>query len=46
MGLAVLPSRLKNEMELLADYIMEQRDIAPILDLRRHFGMDTLIMWS
>ena len=36
MGLAVLPSRLKNEMELLADYIMEQKDIEQNEDLKKH----------
>ena len=28
MGLAVLPSRLKNEMELLKEYILNGKDIA------------------
>ena len=36
MGLAVLPSRLKREMELLNDHIMEQKDITQNEDLKKH----------
>ena len=36
MGLAVLPARLKGEMELLAGYILEGRDPAEHEDLEKH----------
>jgi len=36
MGLAVLPSRLKKEMELLGEYILEGRDPASDPDLEKH----------
>lgn len=36
MGLAVLPSRLKAEMELLADYILDGRDIRENETLLKH----------
>lgn len=36
MGLAVLPSRLKNEMELLADYILNNKDIRTNADIEKH----------
>ena len=37
MGLAVLPSRLKNEMALLKTYILENRDIKSNEDLAKHY---------
>ena len=36
MGLAVLPSRLKNEIELLCDAILEGKNIADIPDIEKH----------
>ena len=36
MGLAILPSRLKTEMELLAEYILENKDIRSNEDLEKH----------
>jgi UDPglucose--hexose-1-phosphate uridylyltransferase len=36
MGLAVLPARLKNEMGLLADAILEGKDISSISDIAKH----------
>lgn len=36
MGLAVLPSRLKDEMELLAEYITEGRDISSNEKIAKH----------
>ena len=36
MGLAVLPSRLKSEMEELAEYIVEGKDIRSNPDIEKH----------
>ena len=36
MGLAVLPSRLKEEMELLADYLVEGKEIRSNEKLEKH----------
>lgn len=36
MGLAVLPARLKPEMELLAEYIVEQKDIRSCAEIQKH----------
>lgn len=36
MGLAVLPARLKNELEVLADYIIEGKDIRSNEELVKH----------
>lgn len=36
MGLAILPSRLKTEMELLANYILEGKDIRSCEELEKH----------
>ena len=36
MGLAVLPSRLKGEMEQLADYIVSGKDLRSNADLEKH----------
>ena len=36
MGLAVLPARLKNELELLACYIVEGKDIRSNEDIVKH----------
>lgn len=36
MGLAVLPARLKEEMELLAHYILKGKDIRSHKDLQKH----------
>lgn len=36
MGLAVLPSRLKDEMELLKEYILESRDLSSHDVLKKH----------
>lgn len=36
MGLAVLPSRLKEELELLADYIVEKKDISTNEKIEKH----------
>ena len=36
MGLAVLPARLKAEMELLADYLVSGKDIRSHADLEKH----------
>ena len=36
MGLAVLPSRLKGEMEQLADYIVNKKDLRTNEDLEKH----------
>lgn len=36
MGLAVLPSRLKKEMELLADYILNNKNVRENPDLLKH----------
>ena len=36
MGLAILPARLKKEMELLKDYILNQKDIRSNADIEKH----------
>lgn len=36
MGLAVLPSRLKEEMELLTEYILEGKDISKREEIKKH----------
>jgi UDPglucose--hexose-1-phosphate uridylyltransferase len=36
MGLAILPSRLKEEMELLKDYILNHRDIRSNKEIEKH----------
>ena len=36
MGLAVLPARLKEEMEILADYLVEGRDISSNEKIEKH----------
>lgn len=36
MGLAVLPARLKEELELLAEYILEGKDIASNEKIEKH----------
>ena len=36
MGLAVLPSRLKDELKLLAQYILEERDIRSCDKIEKH----------
>ena len=36
MGLAVLPSRLKEEMELLAEYITEKKDLRSNEKIEKH----------
>ncbi|MCI7813834.1 MAG: UDP-glucose--hexose-1-phosphate uridylyltransferase [Lachnospiraceae bacterium] len=36
MGLAVLPARLKTEMELLADAILNKKDVRQIEELEKH----------
>ena len=36
MGLAVLPSRLKEELEILADYIVNDKDIASNEKIKKH----------
>lgn len=36
MGLAVLPARLKSEMEILADYILKKKDIRSNEELEKH----------
>ena len=36
MGLAVLPARLKEELELLEEYILEGRDIASNEKIEKH----------
>ena len=36
MGLAVLPSRLKEEMELLAEYLVEGKDIRSEERIEKH----------
>jgi len=36
MGLAILPSRLKTEVELLAEYILEGKDVRSNADLEKH----------
>ena len=36
MGLAVLPSRLKNELQLLAEYICEKKDISSNETIAKH----------
>ena len=36
MGLAVLPSRLKEELELLEDYILEGKDVASDERIEKH----------
>ena len=36
MGLAVLPSRLKEELEILADYIVEGKDIRSNEKIAKH----------
>lgn len=36
MGLAVLPARLKEEMEILADYIVEGKDISSNEQIEKH----------
>ncbi len=36
MGLAVLPSRLKKELELLAEYIVEKKDVRSNADIEKH----------
>ena len=36
MGLAILPARLKKELELLADYILNHKDIRSNADIEKH----------
>lgn len=36
MGLAVLPSRLKEELEILADYIVARKDISSCEKIKKH----------
>ncbi|MCI5899451.1 MAG: UDP-glucose--hexose-1-phosphate uridylyltransferase [Firmicutes bacterium] len=36
MGLAILPARLKTELQTLADYILEKKDIRSNADLQKH----------
>ena len=36
MGLAVLPARLKEELEILAEYIVEEKDIASCEKIEKH----------
>ena len=36
MGLAVLPSRLKKELELLAEYIVDEKDIRSSREIEKH----------
>ena len=36
MGLAVLPSRLKEELEILAEYILEGKDIRSCEKIEKH----------
>ncbi|HIT89725.1 MAG TPA: UDP-glucose--hexose-1-phosphate uridylyltransferase [Candidatus Merdenecus merdavium] len=36
MGLAVLPARLKDEMQLLAEYIIQKKDIRSHEEIRKH----------
>ncbi len=36
MGLAILPARLKTELDLLADYILEGKDIRSCADIEKH----------
>ena len=36
MGLAVLPARLKDELELLAEYILEGKDVASNEAIEKH----------
>ncbi len=36
MGLAVLPSRLKGELELLAEYIVDKKDVRSSSDIEKH----------
>lgn len=36
MGLAVLPARLKKELEILADYMVENRDVRSCEELVKH----------
>ena len=36
MGLAVLPARLKDEMEMLAEAIVEDKDIGSIPEIAKH----------
>ena len=36
MGLAILPARLKEEMELLQEYILSGKDIASCPQLEKH----------
>ncbi len=36
MGLAVLPSRLKKEMESLAECLVNKKDIASVEELKKH----------
>lgn len=36
MGLAILPARLKEEMELLADYLVEKKDVRSCEALEKH----------
>ena len=39
MGLAVLPARLKEELELLEEYILEGKDIASNEKIEKHADM-------
>ena len=36
MGLAVLPSRLKGELEILADYLVQKKDIRSNEKIAKH----------
>ena len=36
MGLAILPARLKEEMELLAEYLVEKKDVSSCEELEKH----------
>ena len=40
MGLAVLPARLKEELELLEEYILEGKDIASNEKIEKHAAWD------
>ena len=42
MGLAILPARLKKEMELLKDYILNKKDIRSNADIEKHADLSLI----
>ena len=43
MGLAILPARLNKEMELLADYLVKNKDVASNEEILKHADWANMI---